>query len=184
MSCPGKIFLDERKSLFKRKFVFPDVRMQAKLGLMFERKAKISCNGGRSVTKKLRARQDFLRTSRKTDFPQKNETFTELKITFVDLTHPGQRPELPSLSHHFLLCKLILNALLDFLLFYCNSLYLGLPDYQIQKIQRVQNAAARLVYNAGKHCHITPLLFKLHWLPNKGRVHQQLMDTPLIISKS
>ena len=53
---------------------------------------------------------------------------------------------------------------------YCNSLYLGLPDYQIQKIQRVQNAAARLVYNAGKYCHITPLLFKLHWLPIRERI--------------
>ena len=34
----------------------------------------------------------------------------------------------------------------------------------------VQNAAARLVYNAGKHCHITPLLFKLHWLPIRERI--------------
>ena len=53
---------------------------------------------------------------------------------------------------------------------YCNSLYLGLPDYQIQKIQRVQNAAARLEYNAGKYWHITPLLFKLHWLPIRERI--------------
>ena len=53
---------------------------------------------------------------------------------------------------------------------YCNSLYLGLPDYQIQKIQRVLNAAARLVYNAGKYCHITPLLFKLHRLPIRERI--------------
>ena len=31
--------------------------MQANLGQMFERKAKILCNGGRSVTKNLRVRQ-------------------------------------------------------------------------------------------------------------------------------
>ena len=77
--------------------------MQANLGLMFERKAKISHNGGRSVTKNLRARQDCMRTSRKTDFRQKNETSARLKITFVNMTYPGQRPELPSLSRHFLL---------------------------------------------------------------------------------
>ena len=77
--------------------------MEANLVVMFERKAKISCNGGRSVTKNLRAWQDCMRMSRKTDFCQKNETSTGLKITFVDMTYPGQRPELPSLSHHFLL---------------------------------------------------------------------------------
>ena len=79
--------------------------MQANLGLLFERKAKISCNEARSVTKNLRATQDCMRTSRKTDFCQKNETFAGLKINFVDLTYPGQRPELPSLSHHFLLMR-------------------------------------------------------------------------------
>ena len=41
---------------------------------------------------------------------------------------------------------------------------------QIQKIQRVQNAAARLVYNAGKYCHRTPLLLNLHWLPIRERI--------------
>ena len=72
--------------------------MQANFGLMFERKAKISCNGGRSVTKNLRARQDCMN-----DLCQKNETSAGLKITFVDMTYPGQHPELPSLSRHFLL---------------------------------------------------------------------------------
>ena len=44
-----------------------------------------------------------MRTSRKTDFHQKNETSAGLKITLVDMTYPGQRPELSSLYHHFLL---------------------------------------------------------------------------------
>ena len=44
-----------------------------------------------------------MRTSRKTDFRQKNESSTRLKITFVDMIYPGQRPELPALSRHFLL---------------------------------------------------------------------------------
>ena len=81
--------------------------MQANLGLMFERKAKISCNGERSVNKNLRARQDCMQMSRKTDFRKKNETSAGLKITFVDMTYPGQRPELPSLSHRFLLFTLV-----------------------------------------------------------------------------
>ena len=77
--------------------------MQANLGLMFERKAKVSCNGGRDGTKNLRETQDCMRTSRKTDFRQKHG----LKITFVDMTYPGQRPELPSVSRHFLLGYMI-----------------------------------------------------------------------------
>ena len=93
--------------------------MQANLGLMFERKARISCNEGRSVTKNLRARQDCMRTSRKTDFRQKNEISAGLKITFVDMTYPGQRPELPSLSRHFLLSEYIYNRAEFFFLLGC-----------------------------------------------------------------
>ena len=38
------LLLDERESLFYRKSVFRDVRMQANLGLMFERKATTEGN--------------------------------------------------------------------------------------------------------------------------------------------
>ena len=45
-----------------------------------------------------------------------------------------------------------------------------LPHYQIQKLQRVQNASARLILSMRRCCHITPLLFDLHWLPVKQRI--------------
>ena len=48
---------------------------------------------------------------------------------------------------------------------YCNSPLYGSPAYQIQKLQRVQNSAARLVFHESKFCHITALLRALHWLP-------------------
>ena len=35
----------------------------------------------------------------------RTKTSVRLKITFVDMTYPGQRPEPPSLSPHFLLLK-------------------------------------------------------------------------------
>ena len=44
---------------------------------------------------------------------------------------------------------------------YCNSLYYGLPDYQLHKLQRVLNSSARLVLCAPRSCHITPLLREL-----------------------
>ena len=36
---------------------------------------------------------------------------------------------------------------------------------QISNLQRVQNAAARLIMDIPKYSHITPALYELHWLP-------------------
>ena len=58
---------------------------------------------------------------------------------------------------------------------YCNSLLFGLPAYQIHKIQRVQNAAARLIYNESKYRRITPLLYNLHWLPVTFRIEFKIL---------
>ena len=45
-------------------------------------------------------------------------------------------------------------------------------QYQVNlsKLQRLQNAAARLVSDVAKYDHITPTLVKLHWLPVLFRV--------------
>ena len=40
----------------------------------------------------------------------------------------------------------------------------------IFKLQRVQNAAARLITNTSGNDHITPVLRSLHWLPVKERM--------------
>ena len=47
---------------------------------------------------------------------------------------------------------------------YCNGLLFGLPKAQIAKLQRVQNAAARLILGIAKFSHITSALYELHWL--------------------
>ena len=51
-----------------------------------------------------------------------------------------------------------------------NSLYYGISNYQLQKLQRIQNAAARIILRKRKYEHITPSLIELHWLPIRNRI--------------
>ena len=57
----------------------------------------------------------------------------------------------------------------------CNSILYGLPDKELNKLQRIQNAAARLVSLTKKRDHITPVLFQLHWLPVRQRINFKLL---------
>ena len=68
-----------------------------------------------------------------------------------------------------LVCSFVLSRL-D----YCNSLLAGCPQHLINKLQKVQNCAARLILQARKHDHITPLLHTLHWLPIQSRINYKL----------
>lgn len=58
---------------------------------------------------------------------------------------------------------------------YCNSLLTGLPDNRIARLQRVQNAAARVVARKGRRDHITPVLQQLHWLPVAARITYKVL---------
>ena len=66
---------------------------------------------------------------------------------------------------------ILANALVTSKLDYCNSLFYNLPTTSIARLQRVQNALARVVCPAVKRTeHITPTLRKLHWLPVQKRI--------------
>ena len=56
-----------------------------------------------------------------------------------------------------------------------SSLAYGLPKYLLQKLQYVQNAAARLITGIRKHDHITPILMDLHWLPVNERIQFKIL---------
>ena len=56
----------------------------------------------------------------------------------------------------------ILHAKLD----YCNSLFLNIDVTQMDRLQAIKNALARVVTRTTKHHKITPVLKTLHWLKN------------------
>lgn len=63
--------------------------------------------------------------------------------------------------------KILVHAFLTSHLDYCNSLLSGVPHYQLNRLQKVLNAAARLVCLVPKFNHITPYLIDLHWPPDQ-----------------
>ena len=56
----------------------------------------------------------------------------------------------------------LIHAFITNRLDYCNSLPYGLPTSELAKLQRVQNAAARLVNNTQKFNHVSLVLHQLH----------------------
>ena len=57
-----------------------------------------------------------------------------------------------------------------------NCLLDGISDHLLTKLQRVQNAAARLITKkTKKHDHITAVLIDLHWLPIKQPIEYKLL---------
>ena len=75
------------------------------------------------------------------------------------------RPFLDVSTANMLACSII-GSRID----YCNSLFAGMSDYNVQRLQRVQNLAAKIVLNAKGRVSVEPLLTKLHWLPVPKRI--------------
>jgi len=61
--------------------------------------------------------------------------------------------------------KVLVHAFVMSHLDYCNSLLSGVPQYQLNRLQKILNAAARLVCLVPKFDHLTLYLIDLHWLP-------------------
>ena len=72
-------------------------------------------------------------------------------------------------------CKVFIKSLIVSYLDYYNSLYYGLPNILLSRLQRVQNTAARLISRVKRSSHITPVLKKLHRLPVQHRLQFKIL---------
>ncbi len=71
--------------------------------------------------------------------------------------------------------KIAAHAFVTSHLDYGNSLYYGLYKYQIDKLQLLQNSAARVVKLKRKFDHISEDLEKMHWLPIASRIEFKML---------
>ena len=60
--------------------------------------------------------------------------------------------------------KIIVQALILSKIDYCNSLLAGSPEYKLDKLQRAQNMACRIILKLRKFNYVSDQLKALHWL--------------------
>jgi hypothetical protein len=72
--------------------------------------------------------------------------------------------------------KTLLHAFVLSRLYYCNTLFAGLPEELINRLRGVQNAAERMIKRVKRVYHITPHLARqLHWLPVRLRIKFKIL---------
>ena len=72
--------------------------------------------------------------------------------------------------------KIIVQVLVLSKLDYCNSLLLGSPEYQRDKLQCIQNMACRVIFQLRKHVHINHHLKPLHCLKIRERIAYKIAN--------
>ena len=68
------------------------------------------------------------------------------------------------------MAQIIVQALVSSKIDYCNVLLNGSPEYQLDKVQCIQNMACRVVCQLRKFDHITLPMSHLHWLKVQERI--------------
>ncbi len=71
--------------------------------------------------------------------------------------------------------EMLINVFMNSRLDYCNALLGGCSARLINKLQMVQNAAARVLTRTRKYDHISPVLSTRHWLPIKHHIHFKIL---------
>jgi hypothetical protein len=68
--------------------------------------------------------------------------------------------EIKSLVHALIMCRVD----------GCNSILYGISEFELSRLQRLQNSCARLIYGKRKFDRVSGLFHELHWLPVKRRI--------------
>ncbi len=71
--------------------------------------------------------------------------------------------------------EMVIHAFISSRLDYCNSHFTCFNKKELDRLQAVQNSAARLLTRTNKRAHITPILASLHWLPVHFRIHFKIL---------
>lgn len=72
-------------------------------------------------------------------------------------------------------CEKLIHAFVTSKLDFGNALLFGLPDYQLKRLQRILNKAARILTLSSNSDSITEILKQLHWLPIEKRIHYKIL---------
>ena len=72
-------------------------------------------------------------------------------------------------------CATLIHVLIGSRLDYCNSLLYNIADANVERLQKVQTQAARILTRSPRRDHITPVLKQLHWLKVRERIRYKVL---------
>jgi len=112
-----------------------------------------------------------IKITRKFETPLKHYNFSQKHFQTLFRTKFCIRPYLDLHT-----AKTIATSIVHSKLDYCNSLYYGLPKFQMNRLQHIQNALVRTIVQAPKLKHITPILKSFHWLKVSERIEYKIIS--------
>ena len=87
------------------------------------------------------------------------------QVCHYHLRNSGKIRDLIDAHTTHMLAHAFITSRLD----YCNSLLVGIPKFLKERLQKIQNKAARLITRKGEDDSKT-ILKELHWLPKEARI--------------
>ena len=71
--------------------------------------------------------------------------------------------------------KSLIHAFITSRLDYANRILYGVPHAQMNRLQKIENFAARVIFKTRRFDHISPVLKEVHWLPISKRIEFKIL---------